>query len=70
MPKAKKTRTTKEKAEREELFKTVAIAVLTSHPASALRGSADGTKVSEQFVDTVSLLTESVLEQAKTFGEK
>ena len=70
MTKAKKTRTTKEKEEREEVFKTVAIAVMTSRAASVLSGSADGEKVSEQFVDTVRLIAEKVLEQAKNFGEK
>lgn len=63
------TRDIKERAERTELFKQVAVAVLSSRPALVLKGSTDGTILAPQFVEEVSLITEGILKEAKTFGE-
>lgn len=56
--------------ERTELFKQVAVAVLSSRPAVVLKGVPEGKKLSQQFVEEVALITESILAEAKTFGEK
>ena len=63
------TRDIKERAERIELFKQVALAVLSSRPALVFKGSVDGTILAPQFVEEVSLITEGILKSAKTFGE-
>lgn len=56
--------------ERSELFIQVAVALLSSRPLSVIDGSKDGAILSEYFVKEVALITESILTQAKTFGEK
>lgn len=63
------TRDVKERAERTELFKQVAIAILQSRPALVLKGSTEGTILAPQFVEEVSLITEGILKAATTFGE-
>lgn len=63
------TRDIKERAERTELFKQVAVAVLSSRPALVLKGSTDGTILAPQFVEEVSLITEGILKASITFGE-
>jgi hypothetical protein len=56
--------------ERTELFTQVAVALLSTRPLSVIDGSKDGAILSEHFVKEVALITESILAQAKTFGEK
>lgn len=70
MTKKRMPRDVKECTNRSELFKQVAVAVLTSRPAVVLVGTADGTQLAQQFVEEVSLITDGILDAAKTFGEK
>lgn len=56
--------------ERRELFKQVAVATIMSRQSLAVTADANGPKISRQFVDTVSLITEGILTAAQTFGEK
>lgn len=62
-------RDVKERAERIELFKQVALAVINTRPAVVLTGSTDGKILSPQFVEEVALITEGILKAATTFGE-
>jgi hypothetical protein len=63
------TRDAKERIERTELFKQVALAVLSSRPALVLTGSVEGKILTPQFVEEVSLIAEGILKTSKTFGE-
>lgn len=65
----KPTKSVKDIQERTELFKQVAIAVLSSRHALAIKGSTDGAIVSSDFLFDVALLTEGILNAAKKFGE-
>lgn len=62
-------RDVRERAERIELFKQVALAVLNTRPALVLTGSTDGKILAPQFVEEVALITEGILKTATTFGE-
>lgn len=55
--------------ERVELFKQVAIAVLSSRQALVITGSAEGKVVASEFVSEVALITEGILNASKQFGE-
>ena len=65
-----KARDVHEVKERRELFKQVAIATITSRPSLVATADANGPKVSAQFLETVSLITEGILTEATKFGEK
>ena len=66
-----RVKSSQEKADRAELFKKVAIATLTTRQLLPLKATASSTNVlSDLFVETVSVLTEGILEASKTFGDK
>lgn len=65
-----KVRDVHEVKERRELFKQVAIATISSRPSLTVTADADGPKVSDHFIETVSLITEGILTEATKFGEK
>jgi hypothetical protein len=65
-----KTRDVNEMKERRDLFKQVAITVLSSRTALAVTADANGPKVSDHFIETVTLLTNGIIDAATKFGEK
>jgi hypothetical protein len=65
-----KTRDVNEMKERRDLFKQVALTVLASRTALAVTADANGPKVSDQFLETVTLLTNGIIDAASKFGEK
>lgn len=65
-----KPRDRNEVKERRELFKQVAVAILSSRPALPFTQDAHGTKVSDHFVESVAIITEGILNAATNFGEK
>jgi hypothetical protein len=65
-----KTRDVTEMKDRRDLFKQVAVATLSSRPALVVASDADGPKVSEHFIKTVSIITDGIIEAAHKFGEK
>jgi hypothetical protein len=65
-----KTRDVNEMKERRDLFKQVALTVLSSRTALAVTADANGPVVSKQFLETVTLLTNGILDEATKFGEK
>lgn len=65
-----KPRDVNEMKERRDLFKQVALNVLSSRPALAVTADASGPVVSKQFIDTVTLLTDGIIDAATKFGEK
>jgi hypothetical protein len=66
----KKPRDVRERTERTELFKQVALIQLQTRAAAVVRGSADGPVVCHHFLNDVALVTEGILNAAKTFGEE
>lgn len=66
-----RVKSSQEKAERAELFKKVAVATLTTRQILPFKATANNSPVlSDLFVETVSVLTEGILEASKTFGDK
>lgn len=63
----KPTKSVSDIQERVELYKQVAIAVLSSRQALALTSSAE--IVAPDFVSEVTLLTEGILKASKQFGD-
>lgn len=66
----KRTRDINEMRERKDLFKQVALTLLSSRTALAMTADANGPKVSDSFVETATTITEGILEASTKFGEK
>lgn len=64
------SRDVKERSERKELFKQVALIQLQTRAAGVLKGSADGTVMCSHFIEDVALITEGILKSAETFGDE
>ena len=65
-----KPRDVKERSERRELFKQVALVQLNTRPAGVLKGSVDGNVLCSHFMADVAHITEGILKSAETFGDE
>jgi hypothetical protein len=61
----------RERAVREELFTQVAVALIASRQCLPLKANSDNVlRLSDLFLEEASALTEGILKEAKTFGDK
>ena len=59
-----------EPAFRRNVFTQVALAIVSSRPFLPVKGSAEGTVITKEFVETVSLISEGIIKASKEFGDK
>ena len=65
-----KVRQTKERELRASLFTQVALKILESRPLFPIKSNHEGPQLNASFVDEVRLISEGILNAAKTFGEE
>ena len=63
-------RSSEEASIRRSVFTQVALVTMSARPALVVTGGVDGPKVSEHFVETVSLIVEGILSACTEFGDK
>jgi hypothetical protein len=64
------SRDIKERSERKELFKQVALVQLKTRRAGVLKGSVDGNVLCPHFMADIAIITEGILKSAETFGDE